>query len=53
MHRDIFKFIILGLQKFELQKSTKIWHIYTYFDIKIFESETFSETTRADSMYND
>jgi len=40
MHRDSFNFIILGLQKFELQKCTKIWHIYIYFNIKIFEGET-------------
>ena len=40
MHRDSFKFIIFGLQKFELQKSTKIWHIYIYFNIKILKSET-------------
>jgi len=34
------KFIILGLEKFELWKTTKLWHIYIYFNIKIFESET-------------
>jgi len=35
MHRDSFNFIIIGLQKFELYKSIKIWHIYIYFNIKI------------------
>ena len=45
MHRDSFNFIILGLQKFELQKSTKIWHIYIYCNIKIFENET-SKTSK-------
>ena len=39
MHRDRFNFIILGLQKFELYNSTKIWHIYIYCNIKISESE--------------
>jgi len=40
MYRDSFNFIILGLQKFELYKSIKVWHIYIYCNIKIFESET-------------
>jgi len=40
MHRDSFNFIILGLQKFEMYSSTKIWYIYFYFNIKLFESET-------------
>ena len=40
MHRDRFNYIILGLQKFELYKSIKIWHIYIYCNIKISESET-------------
>jgi len=40
MHRDNFKFNILGLQKFELYNSTKIWHIYINFNIKISESES-------------
>jgi hypothetical protein len=40
MHRDSLNFIIHGLQKFEPLKSTKIWHIYIYFNIKILESET-------------
>ena len=31
MHRDSCNFIILGLQKFELQKSTQIWHIFPAF----------------------
>jgi len=40
MYRDSFNFIILRLQKFERYNSTKIWHIYIYFNIKIFESKT-------------
>jgi len=40
MHRDSFNCIMLGLQKFELYKSIKIWHIYIYCNIKVFESET-------------
>jgi len=40
MHRDSFNFIILGLHKFEVQKSTKIRHLYISCNIKIFDSET-------------